>query len=194
MHHVSCTDLNRSAVDRPIPDVGVVFAVLTTRINRGGQVGNECLIDLPTGEGWVQLVGHDTRHDGLKAFCYEIPDQLSGVPSPDREHRLHIHQGQFFFTPSAKVFEKNITKSDRFHTLFLVSQHGVTHQVFVPLIDAGAATFIGQVKLFQRQSDPLSLPIDQLTSYPVVADPVVSLSHRCHQAHHLVAGITPEGM
>src|SRR4051794_22096852 len=112
-HYFSHLYRQRHPKRRTVVHEGVELAILSTWIYALRQILQERLIEIPAGEGRVQLARIHTGQLRLHARRHHVPSERRGRDSPDRKQRLQLRFGHLSQAVRANIFEEQIAKRDR---------------------------------------------------------------------------------
>jgi hypothetical protein len=79
---------DRRVEDRSGVNERVELPVLTARVDRRREIGEQLVVETATGKRRIELGRIDAHEHSLEPSRDELPRKLCGVPAPDREHGL----------------------------------------------------------------------------------------------------------
>jgi len=114
----------------------VEFPVFAARIDPGGQIAEEGIVELTAGESAVQHFGIDADGDGAKFGLMESADKFAGVALPDGKESAHLDASEIPFPVGAEILEEDVTESYGADSGFVLYAQRFFHARFVNGVDA----------------------------------------------------------
>lgn len=164
---------NRLGKDRSGMDKGVELAVLTTRVNVRGQVGEKLLVVCSPREGGIERSRVQTNDDRLEAGGDELPRQGTSVASPERKETAHVVCGESLLAVGADILEKEVAEDDGLDVGQGWRVERLGHACLINVVDARRR----DANLDERSTNRVGLLCEKLATDTVHADAIVGIGH-----------------
>ncbi|GBD11943.1 hypothetical protein HRbin23_01626 [bacterium HR23] len=164
------------------------LAVLPTRVNARGQVGQQALVKLAAREVGGKGLGVHAHQDSPKTQGKELLGHPGSVAPPQGENSLPAHLGQHALPVGTDVFQEEVAEGGGAHPLLGQVLQRLAHGRFVD----GVGRLPGNPNGVQGDADGVGLGLEQVVAHPVHAHPLVILSNGGQEAHDMEGGVLKE--
>ena len=169
-------------------DDGVKLTILTAGVNVCGQVLKKRVIEVATDKRAIELFQVHAGEDGAETGVdHLVRGGLCG-PSPQRKQRCEASTRKVRLSIGAHVFEKEVSKSDRFNSTFLRFRDRPAHGRLILLV----ATRIGERYGQERQSSGSRLGFEHRGPHGMHGDTVDGAIQCGEKTNHLDSWILSE--
>ena len=126
---------NRSSEYRPIVDEGVKLSILAARISSRRKRSKKFFVVKSADESSSNRC-FDARKVSLETESDYFAGEFGRVAFPDWKEAAHPSRREIRFAPRTQIFEKQIAKGDRSHSVATVFEHHIFHDRLVDLVRA----------------------------------------------------------